>query len=607
MRIAGRLLTRILRCHGRTALTTFILMILCGLVSGVGTLMLIPVLQTLGLHDGTGRGESTFLTDALLSTGLPLNLHSMLAGFVTLSIISAQLTRWLSLQTVRLKEDAVHLLRTETHEAVHRASWVFLVRRSAPDFIHSLTDSMKRTGAGILQMTRLLSRLCVALIQVAAAFMIAPWLTLLTLSGAGLLWPLLQRMNRRVADIGSELTDLNRSFLAEMSSQFAGVRETRALGAEQVCADTFAAQSDELRKAHLRFNAALAGTGMIYAAGSALLLSGLLLAARQFLQTPVPTLIVLVVVFARVFPSLRDIHRGTLHVLHMLPAFEHTMRLLEDCRNHAEEPDDAGGRDGDIHAEGSSDSIADFRVIRLRDVHFSYDNETTVLNGVHLDLHCGQLTAVTGPSGAGKSTLVDLLLTLLSPGRGEVLLDGTPLEHSAYRSWRRLVGYVPQQTYLFEGTVRSNLILASPQATDDELRKALEDASAYEFVRALPDGLETPVGERGCRLSGGERQRLALARALLRGPQLLILDEATSSLDGENREHIQKALKRLRDARPDLTIVTIGHELSAIRDADQVVVLEAGRVVETGTPAALLADSGSRFSHLFSERTAVAA
>lgn len=187
------------------------------------------------------------------------------------------------------------------------------------------------------------------------------------------------------------------------------------------------------------------------------------------------------------------------------------------------------------------------------------------------------MTAVVGPSGAGNSTLADLILGLLSPEKGMVTIDGKALTGSLLHRWRRSVGYVPQETFLFHDTIRANLLWALPNAADADLWSTLRMAAADEFVSQTSRGLDTIVGDRGVRLSGGERQRIALARALLRRPTLLLLDEATNSLDAENEHRIHEALNKLHS---NLTILMITHQSPHIPRADRIVQLEKGRIIE---------------------------
>jgi ATP-binding cassette subfamily C protein len=184
---------------------------------------------------------------------------------------------------------------------------------------------------------------------------------------------------------------------------------------------------------------------------------------------------------------------------------------------------------------------------------------------------------------------------LLQPTAGRILIDGEPLAGPRLHAWRQSIGYVPQETFLFHDTVRANLLWARPEATEAEVRAALRAAAAEEFVNQLPHGLDTVTGDRGVRLSGGERQRLALARAVLRQPSILVLDEATSSLDTQNERFIQQALEQLHG---ELTIVLIAHRLSTVRIADQIIVLKGGRMVETGAWDDLCQREGGVFREL---------
>jgi len=233
----------------------------------------------------------------------------------------------------------------------------------------------------------------------------------------------------------------------------------------------------------------------------------------------------------------------------------------------------------------------------LRGATFTYgqDPASPTLQDVTLAVGARTTTAIVGPSGAGKSTIADLLMGLVTPQAGTLAIDGQPLTPEHLQSWRSQIGYVSQDTFLFHDTVRTNLLWANASATDGDIWEALTQAAAADFVRALPGGLDTVVGDRGVLLSGGERQRLSLARALLRRPQVLILDEATSSLDSENERRILGAIDRLHE---QITIVAITHRLSTIRGADLIYVVEQGRVIESGSWSTLFGRRDSRFHAL---------
>ncbi|KAB8143937.1 ABC transporter ATP-binding protein [Chloroflexia bacterium SDU3-3] len=229
--------------------------------------------------------------------------------------------------------------------------------------------------------------------------------------------------------------------------------------------------------------------------------------------------------------------------------------------------------------------------------HFVFDHisfrykgsDTHSLSDFSLEVQPGETIAVVGPSGAGKSTLLNLLIGFIRPSSGHILLDGVDMDQLDLRTYRRSLSVVPQETVLFDGTIRENILYGVHNVSDEQLQQALEDANVLEFVSQLPDGLETLIGERGARLSGGQKQRIAIARALIRNPRVLILDEATSALDTRSERLIQQALGRLMQGR---TTFVVAHRLSTIRNADRIIVLDKGRIVEVGSHAELVACNG---------------
>ncbi|MCL6622639.1 MAG: lipid A export permease/ATP-binding protein MsbA [Syntrophobacterales bacterium] len=229
------------------------------------------------------------------------------------------------------------------------------------------------------------------------------------------------------------------------------------------------------------------------------------------------------------------------------------------------------------------------REIRYERVSFSYDGHKPTLEDISLTVHKGEMVALVGPSGAGKTTLLSLLPRFYDVTAGAILIDGVDIREVTLASLRGQIGVVSQQTFLFNETVRFNVAYGRPEAGEAEIIQALTHANAWDFVQALPQGLDTVIGERGVRLSGGEQQRLAIARAILKDPPILILDEATSSLDSESERLVQEALDRLVVGR---TTLVIAHRLSTVMGASRIVVLDAGRIVEVGSHAELLRRGG---------------
>lgn len=265
-------------------------------------------------------------------------------------------------------------------------------------------------------------------------------------------------------------------------------------------------------------------------------------------------------------PILSALLQGNIQISNFLPSYEQLISLREKAAKVEE-------------IEGQRIFTQMERGVELKDLDFTYPGRIQTLTGLNIYIRKGKMTALVGESGSGKSTVTDLVLGLQIPQRGQVLIDGVSLGDWKQNSFRERIGYVPQDPLLFNGSIRDNLLWSFEQAKEYDLWGALRLANAEDFVKELPQGIDTLVGDRGFRLSGGQRQRIALARALLRKPDLLILDEATSSLDSESELLIQQSMEQVAQ---DTTILVVAHRLSTIAKADQVYVMRQGRVVEEG-------------------------
>lgn len=308
--------------------------------------------------------------------------------------------------------------------------------------------------------------------------------------------------------------------------------------------------------------------------GAAAVLAIFAFIGLSWLLVSVNTILVLAVIFARLVPQLSQIQQSWNNCIHALPAYQSYQALLTRVKDGKEPvlPEQKFTFDRDVSLCG---------------VDFGYTPADETLSNITVSVPKNTTLAIVGPSGAGKSTIADIFAGLLYPRAGWLSVDGNVI--TDFRAWRSRVAYVSQDSFLFNSTIRDNLKWIVPQASDEELLACLEMAAA-DFVRVMPLGLDTTIGERGIRVSGGERQRLAIARALLARPEVIILDEATSALDSYNELLIQNTLERLHG---NITLIIIAHRMSTVQFADRVVVVDKGRVIEAGAYSDLASKPGS--------------
>lgn len=288
-------------------------------------------------------------------------------------------------------------------------------------------------------------------------------------------------------------------------------------------------------------------------------------------------LVVFLVIFQRISGDVMALNHVRVMVKGDLPSYREVFDFIDP-------------HDKEYLKDGNKVFSGHKEYIEFKGVGFSYNAESPeVLSDVSFRIPKGSKVGVVGPSGAGKSTLAELLMRFYDPKKGQILVDGLDLRDLVIGSWRRNIGVVSQEIFLFNDTIRTNIAYAKPDATQDEIDTAAYKAYAYDFIHKLPQGYESVIGDRGVLLSGGERQRIAIARAVITNPEILIFDEATSSLDTESERIVQKALDQISEGR---TVVTIAHRLSTVFDSDLILVFDSGRVAEKGTHKELLEKGG---------------
>ncbi len=567
------------------ALLALVLTAAVGLTEGITLLLLVPLLQLAGVAvEGSLGSLSTRLGSLFSAISLTPTLGSVLVVYVALTVLQATLVRARSIADTVAVQRYTLSLRERLYSAIARARWLVVSRIRSSDVTYALTTAIDQVDNGANNVLFLIATAVVVVVYAVFAFRVSAAMTAIVLA-TSLLLLLVERARTLLGrKRGEQVTSSTSALFATAAEQLGGLKTAKSYGHEERHLSLFVHIGRQVNAARLALTRAFASLRWQMTIGSVLALSVILYLAVETFHLPTAAILLLLFIFSRLVPRLVTLQQTFQEILSVVPAHEAIESLIAQCERAPE------------RTTSDRQSIAVDKGIQLLDVSFSYSGDVAApqLHLVSLEIPAGKTSAIVGRSGAGKSTVADILLGLITPDSGTVSVDGQPLDESHLKSWREQIGYVAQDTFLFNDTVRFNLEWAAPGASEREMKDALTSAAA-DFVAQLPMGLDTVIGERGVRLSGGERQRLSLARALLRHPRVLILDEATSSLDSENEEKIFRAIQRLHGA---MTIVIITHRLATIRTADVIHVLDSGRVVDSGSWDELMRRDESRLRDL---------
>ncbi|MCE0757615.1 ABC transporter ATP-binding protein/permease [Marinobacter sp. G11] len=477
----------------------------------------------------------------------------------------------------RLQSD----LRQDAYEHAQRLDMSFFEANSSGQLVATMNDDVNQLERFLDGGANAMIQVAVTVVAVGAVFFVlSPLIALLAFTPIPLIiWgafyfqrkagPLYADVREKVGDLSSRLAN-NLGGIATIKSFTAEQREAKRLK------DASEAYVDANRRA-IRISSAfipvirmaiLAGFLATFTVGGMMALEGslnvgaygVLVFLTQRLLWPLTGLAEVIDLFERAMASTRRI----------LDLLAEPVNVRDEAGKTLEQP-----------VRGQ---------VSFNQVSFRYAGSGAGIQDITLNVPAGNTLALVGATGSGKSTLIKLLLRFYDPSHGDIRIDGQPIRDVSLKSLRDAIGLVSQDVYLFEGSIRDNLAYGKPDASEEEIIDAARTAEAWSFIEALPEGLDTPVGERGIRLSGGQRQRLSLARALLKNPPILVLDEATSAVDNETEAAIQRSLKRIGHNR---TVIMIAHRLSTIVDADTIAVVENGRIVEEGDHDSLIRNNGA--------------
>lgn len=525
-------------------------------------------------------------------------LSALVAGLAVVEAVVSLVQRWYS---SRIGEGLIYDLRTQVFAHVLRQPVAFFTRTQTGALVSRLnSDVIGAQQAFTSTLSGVVSN-AVSLVLVVAAMLYLSWpVTLASLALLPVFLLPARHVGARLAGLTRQSMELNADMGSRMTERFnvAGALLVKIFGRVQDETEEFSARAGRVRDIGVRIAMSnrvfFAALGLVASLATALVygLGGYLVIAQNL---SLGTLLALAALLGRLYGPLTALSTVRVDVMTALVSFERVFEVLDLEPLVRERPDARPLPRGPLSVEldavrftypsAEQVSLASLEQVSVPD----RQGGDEVLHGVSLRAEAGQLVAVVGPSGAGKSTIASLVARLYDPDAGAVRVGGMDLREVSTASLHDAVGVVTQDAHLFHDTVRANLLYARPGATQDDLVRALRDARIWDLVAALPEGLDTVVGDRGHRLSGGEKQRIALARLLLKAPGVVVLDEATAHLDSESEAAVQRALDGALAGR---TALVIAHRLSTVRAADLIVVIDGGRVVERGRHADLLALGG---------------
>jgi ATP-binding cassette subfamily B protein len=562
-------IARLFRAYRRRLGAVLALILVSAALGVVPAFLLRGVLQAIQSHETT-------------------RLSLLAAGMIAIAVVTGILGVWQTLLSNQVGQRVMHDLRAAVFRHLQRLSLAFFTRTRTGEVQSRISNDIGGVQSVVTSTaTSIVSSVTTVLATMIGMIFLNWELSLFAFA----LIPVFVLLTRRVGEQRRQIAKSTQETLADISSlvqeslSVSGILLGKTMGRTDELADRFEGESRHL--ADLEVRQRMAGrwvmatiqTSFAVMPAAAYWFGGLALAHGSH-AISVPTLVSFTTLQTRLFFPVGSLLGVSLDVQTSLALFDRIFEYLEQPIDIEERPD-----------ARALDEAGD---VAFDHVWFRYGDGAWTLEDVSFTVPAGTKTALVGETGSGKTTLGYLTARLYDVNEGSVQIGGVDVRDLSFTSLASLVGVVSQETYLFHASVRENLRFAKPDATDDEIELAAGAARIHDLIASLPEGYDTVVGERGYRFSGGEKQRIAIARTVLRNPPILVLDEATSSLDTETERQVQEALDRLAEGR---TTIAIAHRLSTVQDADEIVVLDGGRIVERGTHEALL-DLGGRYAEL---------
>ena len=556
---------------------------LSGALEGIGVNALIPLFSFMA---GTERGNDNFITkyiqDLFNFAHIDFSLKFLLIFMVCLFIVKAIIILIFSYVRIRIHTDYEETTRNSLFKSVLNAKWPYLLKQKIGHMDTLLMTDISHSSILLREISNMIMIFTGLIMYILVAINISFVITLITLALGGILFLLFKPLLYKTCMYATLTSSENKEVAHYVNESVLGMKTIKSMHIIDKIAQKGAVYFNELKQ----FKKI---TYLLNTVSSALLqpISLIFISIVFAISYKIPefnfaALIAIIYLIQRIFQYIQSLQSNLHTINESVPYLKNVLDYQQEASEQYEQ-------------EKGSNDFNFKESLEFKNACFRYNEKQPVLSNVNFAIARGEMVGLVGESGSGKTTIVDLLLRLFDLGSGEILLDNGNISDISLKQWRRNIGYVSQDVFLINDTIANNINFFDTTIRQKDIEQAAKMANIYGFIQKCPDGFNTVVGERGIMLSGGQRQRIAIARVLARKPKLLILDEATSSLDNESEARIQEVIEKLHRK---VTVLVVAHRLSTVMNADKLIILENGKITEQGSPKDLLDDKKTYFHKL---------
>lgn len=556
LQLAKEYFTDVWKVSPMGASTSLLLSLFLAITEGAGLLLIVPMLSLLGLSND--EQNSTMVSkalDVIETLGVPFNLTTILILYTSIITFYASVKYVQSILTLRLSLKFVHELRLNSYKKIAGSQWSFFSSQRLSELSTHLVSQIQTLGRGYNQLVILSTTGALLLIYLVIAMDVSITLSAITMTGMVVLLSVSTLVNRGSYKSGDREQGFAKKIHRLIIEGLGGIKTAKIYQREETLINDFSNTLDGLAHNMLRFGKINGRVETFLTIGGAIWIA-LMVYIAVSLEIGTDKMIIMALIFSRIHPVVLRLYKSLIMTSNILPAYKSVSTFNALAQSVYDAP--PATEFPDVHLKSE---------FQLENMAFAYGTNE-IFKDFSISIAAGSITLLQGPSGVGKSTLIDLIIGLLEPSAGLRKIDGKTLTREYMSGFQKHIAYVEQTPFFFHDTIKQNLLFAKESATNEEIMDCLKRASAYDFIMALPNQMNTQMGDRGLLLSGGEKQRLALARALLREPELILLDEATNALDKENEAVVFDTLTQMKGK---VTIIIVSHKQEISLPVDQVI------------------------------------